>query len=56
MLSKGRCQPISVCGGGGGGDTHMGYGILGVKKSGIWDMRANKYGIWDMGNHMGYGG
>ena len=41
--------------GGGGGDTHLGYGILGGKKSGIWDMRAKNlgYGIW--GNHLGYG-
>ena len=38
---------------GGGGDTHLGYGILGGKKSGIWDMRAKKSGIW--GNHLGYG-
>ena len=35
--------------GGGGGDTHLGYGILGGKKSGIWDMRAKKSGMWDMG-------
>ena len=37
----------------GGGDTHLGYGILGGKKSGIWDMRAKKYGIWDMGKSSG---
>ena len=40
-------------GGGGGGDTHLGYGILGGKKSGIWDMRAKKSGIWDMGKSTG---
>ena len=39
--------------GGGGGDTHLGYGILGGKKSGIWDMRAKKSGIWDMGKSSG---
>ena len=39
--------------GGGGGDTHLGYGILGGKKSGIWDMRAKKFGIWDMGKSSG---
>ena len=38
---------------GGGGDTHLGYGILGGKKSGIWDMRAKKSGIWDMGKSSG---
>ena len=37
----------------GGGDTHLGYGILGGKKSGIWDMRAKKSGIWDMGKSSG---
>ena len=36
-----------------GGDTHLGYGILGGKKSGIWDMRAKKSGIWDMGKSSG---
>ena len=40
-------------GGGGGGDTHLGYGILGGKKSGIWDMRAKKSGIWGMGKSSG---
>ena len=39
--------------GGGGGDTHLGYGILGGKKSGIWDMRAKKSGMWDMGKSSG---
>ena len=39
--------------GGGGGDTHLGYGILGGKKSGIWDTRAKKSGIWDMGKSSG---
>ena len=29
------------------------YGILGGKKSGIWDMRAKKSGIWDMGKSSG---
>ena len=38
---------------GGGGDTHLGYGILGGKKSGIWDMRAKQFGIWDMGKSSG---
>ena len=38
---------------GGGGDTHLGYGILGGKKSGILDMRAKKSGIWDMGKSSG---
>ena len=38
---------------GGGGDTHLGYGILGGKKYGIWDMRAKKSGIWDMGKSSG---
>ena len=38
---------------GGGGDTHLGYGILGGKTSGIWDMRAKKSGIWDMGKSSG---
>ena len=33
--------------------THLGYGILGGKKSGIWDMRAKKSGIWDMGKSSG---
>ena len=37
----------------GGGCTHLGYGILGGKKSGIWDMRAKKSGIWDMGKSSG---
>ena len=37
----------------GGGDTHLGYGILGGKKSGIWDMSAKKSGIWDMGKSSG---
>ena len=37
----------------GGGDTHLGYGILGGKKSWIWDMRAKKSGIWDMGKSSG---
>ena len=36
-------------------NTHLGYGILEVKKSGIWDIRGQKSGIWDMGNHLGYG-
>ena len=36
-----------------GGDTHLGYGILGGKKSGIWDMWAKKSGIWDMGKSSG---
>ena len=45
-----------------GGGTHIwDMGYWGVKKSGIWDMRAKKSGIWDMGkwgNHgdMGYRG
>ena len=39
--------------GGGGGYTHLGYGILGGKQSGIRDMRANKSGIWDMGKSSG---
>ena len=37
----------------GGGDTHLGYGILGGKKSGLWDMRAKKSGMWDMGKSSG---
>ena len=47
MLDKG---PFSFTG---GGDTHLGYGILGGKNSGIWDMRAKKSGIWDMGKSSG---
>ena len=34
--------------------THIwDMGILGGKKSGIWDMRAKKSGIWDMGKSSG---
>ena len=33
---------LTICiynhGGGGGGNTHLGYGILGVKHFGIWDI------------------
>ena len=38
----------------GGGVTHIwDIGILGGKKSGIWDMSAKKSGIWDMGKSSG---
>ena len=53
--------PDMIIGVWGGGDTHLGYGIVGVKKSGIWDMGYGGEKIWDMGYgtiiwDMGYGG
>ena len=38
-----------------GGDTHLGYGILGVKQSGIWYMGPTNlgYGIWEIIWDMG---